>query len=399
MTVAHLTIRQMVPTMRPTINMIKKVFPVLALAIFSSMLGVGIIVPLLPIYARDLGATGTQLGLLVASFFIARTIFMPFMARLSDRTGRKLFISIGLLIYAVSSLGYIFAGNVLHLIIVRSIQGFAGSMIVPIAMAYVGDLAPEGEEGKWMGYTTAAFFSGFGIGPILGGILSEAFGMDLPFYLMGGLSLLAFLVTVPLLPNIKPDITETKKGIPIKAVAKNRTVGGVLMYRFTMSLGIGVFIGFLPVYASENVSLSSTLIGILVGTSTFLMSFLAAPFGRMVDKINKRMVIILGNLVYLSSLASIPLASNFLILLIVCIFRGVGGAISLPPATALMVREGRKFGMGSAMALLTMAMNIGMSLGPIIGGIITDTLNVGSVFYIVAIAVLVGTGFFAWLTK
>ncbi len=385
--------------MRPIVNMIKKVFPVLALAIFSSMLGVGIIVPLLPIYARDLGATGTELGLLVASYFIARTILMPFMARLSDRTGRKLFISVGLLIYAAASLGYIFANNVLHLIIVRSIQGFAGSMIVPIAMAYVGDLAPEGEEGKWMGYTNAAFFSGFGIGPILGGILSETFGMDLPFYLMGGLSLLAFLVTVPLLPNIKPDIADTKKGLPIKAVAKNRIVGGILIYRFTMSLGIGVFTAFLPVYASENVGLSSTFIGILVGTSTFLMSFLAAPFGRIVDKINKRMVIILGNLVYLSSLASIPLAGNFLILLTVCIFRGIGGATSLPPATALMVQEGRKFGMGSAMALLTMAMNIGMSLGPIIGGLITDALNVSSIFYIVAIAVLVGTGFFAWLTK
>lgn len=379
--------------------MIKKVFPVLALSIFSSMLGVGIIVPLLPIYARDLGATGTELGLLVASYFIARTIFMPFVARLSDRIGRKLFISTGLLIYAVASLGYIFAGNVLHLIIVRSIQGFAGSMIVPIAMAYVADLAPEGEEGKWMGYTNAAFFSGFGIGPILGGLLSEKFGMDLPFYLMGSLSLLAFLVTVPLLPNIKPDNTGLKKRLPLKSVARNRVVGGILIYRFTMSLGIGVFTGFLPVYASENVSLTSSLIGILVGTSTFLMSFLAAPFGRIVDKVNKRMFIILGNLVYLASLASIPLASNFLLLFMVCIFRGIGGATSLPPATAMMVQEGRKFGMGSAMALLTMAMNIGMSLGPIIGGVITDAVNVSSVFYIVAVAILIGTGFFAWLTR
>jgi len=66
-------------------------------------------------------------------------------------------------------------------------------MIIPIAQAYVGDIAPEGEEGTWMGYFNASFFTGFGCGPVMGGALTEHFGMTVAFSTMGGLNLLGNL--------------------------------------------------------------------------------------------------------------------------------------------------------------------------------------------------------------
>jgi len=72
--------------------MIRKIFPILALCVFSSMLGVGIIAPLLPLYAENLGATGIWIGVIFAGFSISRAIFLPIIGRLSDRIGRKLFI-------------------------------------------------------------------------------------------------------------------------------------------------------------------------------------------------------------------------------------------------------------------------------------------------------------------
>jgi len=125
--------------------MIKKVFPVLALSIFSSMLGVGIVAPLLPIYADEMGATGIWIGVIFGGFSISRTIVMPIIGRLSDRHGRKLFLGIGLLAYAIISLGYIWAENVSQLTAVRLIQGAASGMIIPIAQAYIGDISPEGK--------------------------------------------------------------------------------------------------------------------------------------------------------------------------------------------------------------------------------------------------------------
>ena len=91
--------------------MIKKAFPILALSLFSSMLGVGIIAPLLPLYADKLGANGLWLGIIFGGFAFSRTIIMPFVGRLSDRKGRKLSLSIGLISYAIISLFYIWVEN------------------------------------------------------------------------------------------------------------------------------------------------------------------------------------------------------------------------------------------------------------------------------------------------
>ncbi len=101
--------------------MIKKVFPILAVSIFSAMLGVGLVSPLLPLYASDMGATGIQLGIIFAGFGISNSILTPIMGRLSDRRGRKLFLCLGLAGYAIISLGYVWAANVSQLTLVRVI--------------------------------------------------------------------------------------------------------------------------------------------------------------------------------------------------------------------------------------------------------------------------------------
>ncbi len=130
--------------------MIKKVFPILAFSMFASTLGIGVVAPLLPLYAKDMGATGIWLGLIVAAFAIANSIAVPIAGRLSDQRGRKLLLLIGLSANAVISLGYIWANSPAYLSLLRFVQGAAGAATFPIAMAYLGDLSPEGEEGKWM---------------------------------------------------------------------------------------------------------------------------------------------------------------------------------------------------------------------------------------------------------
>jgi len=111
--------------------MIRKVFPVLALAIFASMLGSGIVVPLLPVYAESMGASGIWLGVIFAAFAISQAALMPLAGRLSDRHGRKLFISVGLLIYAALSFVYIWSNSIIGLIFLRLAQGAAEPSLRP----------------------------------------------------------------------------------------------------------------------------------------------------------------------------------------------------------------------------------------------------------------------------
>ena len=95
----------------------------------------GIIAPLLPLYADDLGASGLWLGIIFAGFSISRAIFMPIFGRISDRQGRRKFVCTGLFAYAVISLGYIWADSISDLTLVRTLHGVASAMIIPIAQA------------------------------------------------------------------------------------------------------------------------------------------------------------------------------------------------------------------------------------------------------------------------
>src|SRR5512137_181619 len=181
----------------------KRIFPPLAFAMFSSNLGMGIVAPLLSIYAKDLGASGFWIGLVMASYAIANIISTPLFGRISDRKGRKTILVVGLLAYSLISAGYIFTSSLPILCLVRLLHGAAGGMVLPIATAYIGDVSPQGEEGKWMGYSSAAFYAGFGVGPLLGGVMSQYAGMTSAFSLMAGLNFLAFLIVLIFLPKIE----------------------------------------------------------------------------------------------------------------------------------------------------------------------------------------------------
>jgi len=381
------------------VRMIKRVFPILALSIFSSMLGAGIVIPLLPLYAESMGASGIWLGAIFAGFSISRTIVTPIFGRLSDRSGRKPFICIGLFFYALISLGFIWADSVSQLVLIRLVHGVAGGMILPIAQAYVGDISPEGEEGKWMGYSNAAFFSGFGFGPLMGGVLTEHLGMDVAFFTMGGLNLLAFFIAVCFLPEISRQKLSASPPLSFKEMSQSGTMVGLFSFRLALTFGRASFFTFLPIFAAVSLGLRPNLIGVLLAIYLLLSSLLGIPAGRIADRFSRRFLVVLGCLVSFTYLALVPLAHDFWQLLALCVLGSLGGSIALPAASALTVEEGRKYGMGSAIAVFTMALSIGMAVGPILSGAIVDFTTINSAFYLGAVMALVGAGLFAWFTR
>jgi DHA1 family multidrug resistance protein-like MFS transporter len=379
--------------------MIKQVFSILALSIFAAMLGMGIVTPLLPLYAKDLGATGIWIGMILAGFTISATIVTPIAGRLSDRRGRKPFLYIGLLSTSMVALIYIWADSALQLTLVRLIHGAVSGMILPIAQAYVGDISPENEEGKWMGYLNAAFFIGVGIGPFMGGILSDYFGINTAFFAMSGLNILAFLIVTLFLPEIKPKKMESRPYASYKEIGTSSMVMGLFSFRLALTIGMGAFLAFIPIFAAESLGLSKTLIGVLIAVNILLMSLLGIYGGNIADRLNRRALVIVGSLINLTYLALIPVASNFWQLLGICALGGLGSAIAMPAALALTVEEGRKFGMGSIMAIFTMAFSIGIAAGSLLSGVIADYISINSVFYFGALTGLIGTGLFIWFAR
>jgi DHA1 family multidrug resistance protein-like MFS transporter len=377
----------------------KKVFPILAISIFSSMLGLGIIAPLLPLYAESLGASVIWIGVIFSGFSISRALFMPLVGHISDRKGRRVFIYTGLFVYAVISLGYIWASRVSELTFVRLVHGLASAMVVPIAQAYIGELSPEGEEGTWMGYFNAAFVAGFGIGPLMGGVLTDYFSMDTAFYTMGVFNLLAFVLVFFLLPEVSHRKESNEVPQPhLPRMRESRVMKGLLSFRAVQSLGMGALMTFLPLFGTD-LGLSPGQIGAVLAMYFLLVSTSQLLSGRIADVFNRKGLVISGSLVSLAFLALIPFMQHLWQLLALCIFGAIGGTLSLPASSALTVEEGKKYGMGAAMGVLNMAMSIGMAVGPILGGLIADQVNINSVFYFGAGMGLLGTGLFTWFTR
>lgn len=362
-------------------KVIKKAFPVLMLSIFASMLGIGIVVPLLPLYAEEMGASGIWIGMIFAGFSISRTTVMPIAGKISDRRGRKIFLSFAMFSYAILSLGYIMARNTYELTFVRFIHGIPAGMLIPIAQAYVGDLSPEEEEGRWQGYFNASFFGGFGCGPLMGGVLTDHFGMDTAFIAMGGLNMLGFLLVTLFLPE--PDLIKKRGSVnpSFRDIGKSNIIKGLVGFRLAFSIGRGIFAGFLPVFGGIYIGLSATQIGILVAANILIMSMLQPLGGIVADKWNRNALVIIGSVLNIFFLGLIPFGRNFYELLLICFLGSLGGSISMPSASAMIVEEGRKFGMGSTMAIFGMVFSVGMGIGPLFGGLIVDTISVTAVFY------------------
>ena len=380
--------------------MIKKVFPILALAMFASMLGVGIVSPFLPLYSQKMGATGIWVGIIFGIFSVSRVLVMPFTGRLSDRKGRKLFLSIGLVCYAIISVAYIWASSILHLIIIRLLHGVASGMILPIAIASIGELSPKGEEGKWMGYANAAFFGGFAVGPLLGGMVADYFGTNTAFLTMASLNMLAFLLILFFLTEGNQEGATTVFKLSLKEISASRIIRGLFSYRVAYAIGRGTFMTFLAIFGTSILDLSQADVGIVLTTHMILVSVSQPYLGHFADKFSRRAMVVIGGSINFMFLALIPVTQSYWQILFLCIIGSFGAAISMPAATAMTVEEGRKgFGMASTMSLLMIAMGIGMAVGPTIAGAISDALNINAAFYFASLMSFAGTALFMWFTR
>ncbi len=363
-----------------------------------SMLGFGIVVPLLPIYADQMGASALEIGFINAGFSLALLAALPIMGRLSDRSGRKVFLCSGLVILTVASLGFIWAQTPLQLIIVRVFQGIGASMHLPIAQAYLGDITPKGEEGKWMGHFGAILFGSMSIGPLFGGVLTDLFSVNTTFLVMAALCLVGLIATLIFLPEVVKRTVAAKQGAIFEGLRKSNILKGAFAFRMANGFGMATVMTFLPLLASRNLGLSVSLIGLLIASRTPL-ALLQSYTGTLADKYGRRGLVVGGGAVAIIFIALMPTAGGFWPLLIIHALMAIGIAFAMPANTAYVVEEGRTFGMGASMALFMMAMQIGMGFGPILLGGIVDFMGIESAFYSAAIVLLMGIAAFIWFTR
>jgi MFS family permease len=372
----------------------RNLLAVLLFAVFATVLGVGMAVPLLPVYAHGLGAAGVHIGLLSGTFALSRLLCAPWFARRSDRSGRKRWIVSGLFAYAAVSAALGHIDTVAGLIVARALHGVASAMLMPLIQAYAGDVAPRGREGRVMGIYGAVVLGGLGVGPVLGGLAHDHFGLKSAFAAMGLLSAAGAVLCLLFLPpnGSERHVREAREPSPWRELLADRTVAGLFVFRFCYVVCIGVIWAFLPLHAASTHMLSRTMAGAIVGIGVLGSGLLNLPMGMAADRIDRRRLVLLGGLIAGYGVLTIGGADGVHQLAVSSALFGIGGGIAMPAVMAMATRHGhRRSAMGSVMALMTVAHSAGMMVGALLGGVVMDLDNLPAVFPAGALVMLAGT--------
>lgn len=356
----------------------------LFIAVAVSMIGLGIIVPILPLYAKSFGASGVSLGAVFATFPVARAIFGPLVGRLSDWIGRRRLILVGLAGYTALSILYIIASALWQLGLLRFLQGFASVLVTPVAQAYVGDLTPPGKEGRYINIFYTSMFFGMALGPFIGGTLSEAWSMRAAFCAMGALSFLALVLALRYVPadsrsrfgsgEPRPRIT------PFGEVIRGNAVKAIAIFMATRGFWRQGFNTFYPIFAAIAVQFGEAEIGVILSVYMVAGGLLQVPFGYLADRLPRLPQIGLGGLLAPLTLLLVPFVGRMDWVILLVFLMGAMSALARGSVLAIRTEAGRSYGMGTVAGLHGGAFSAGQFLGPLGFGVIADFFGIGAVF-------------------
>jgi len=375
-----------------------RIISVMFVVVATTMVGVGIIAPLMPVYAQQLGATGMWLGIIFAAFAATRMVFTPIFGRISDRLGRRWFLLAGLLAFTLLSLGYIASSSPYHLALMRLAHGFSSALVVPIALAYIGDITPRGKEGKYMSVINLSIFVGMGIGPVTGGYLADAYGIRSAFWALFGFGILASLLVLFLLPDVGAAGASRNAPLPaLRSLLSDDLVRGLLTIRAGSAVRRAVIMAFLPIFA-DYIGLTKTHMGIMISVFIVTAALVQYPSGILADRHDRIRIIVVAEIIATICFAFFPAVKSFPQLIAVGIVAGLAGGVALPSILAINTEIGREHGMASMMGLQDAAMGFGMFFGALTSGLIMDIAGLRAVFYygvVVGLSGIMGFTLFA----
>lgn len=354
------------------------------------LVGFGIVAPILGRYAERFGAGGLEVGLLFASFSGAQMVFAPILGRISDRIGRKPVIIVSLLGTAAGSFISGAAGALWVLFIGRAIDGASGASVA-VAQGAVADLAPPDQRARLMGLLGAAFGLGFILGPIIGGLAALG-GPHVPFYVAGTVALVNAVAAAVRLP-------ETKKKSDPDAVLPARVSRFALptspaLLRFVamtllVSLGFSGFEATFSLFSERRFGFTESsaaavflLVGVvLVVVQGALIGSLTARFGSW-GLLHAGLLVTTTGLVVLSASGVIPML--VVAVLIIAFGQGIAGP-SVLSLVAELVPEDRR---GEALGYQQSAGALGRIVGPVVAGVVFDSINEGAPYVVSAVLFL-----------
>jgi MFS transporter, DHA1 family, tetracycline resistance protein len=362
---------------------------IIFLTVFIDLVGFGIVLPLLPIFAKSLEASGFVIGCLMATYSAMQFIFAPIWGRLSDRVGRRpilLLSTAGAAVsYAVFAIGSGQSGTaaLILLFVARIAAGICGANIT-VAQAYIADITPPEERSKRMGLIGMAFGLGFIFGPVIGGLALNSGHLSAPGWVASGLCAFNFVFAFLRLPESrKPGSSPIEKRPRVQQFLHTMKQPGISTLVGVFFLATFCFTCFettLGLLVSENFNLQfESFKGGLHHFDpkvTYLYAFCGivgafvqgGPLGKIVKRMGEPSLIAWSLVLVGVALIPMPFVGNWPLLLLVLAVLAIGSSLTRPPVFGMLSNLASSHEQGATIGAAQSAGSLARILGPIFAG-------------------------------
>jgi MFS family permease len=363
-------------------------------AIFSTTISKN---PVLPLFSQAIGANEALIGLVAAFSPLAGILFSFPVGVLSDHLGRKRLLVVSGAVFLFAPLLYLGITDPLWLVPVRFFHGTATAILGPVISAVIAERFPK-NKGETLGQYSSATLVGRSIAPLFGGIILSLFVLSPGLLQYRMVYLVAALAAVPVF--IMTLMYREDRNTPLdilpfhlfresfKTFFSNIRLRGTACADMATYFAFGTFETFLPVFLLFR-SVDTYQIGIIFAVQVLIIAATKPFFGRIADRIDKRLQISTGLAIIGISVAAIPFASSFIQFLTVSAVFGGGISLSTVATSAYVADIAKKEETGASMGALSSIMDIGHAGGPLVAGIVMTVAGYASGFYASALVTLV----------
>ncbi|MDT8437049.1 MAG: MFS transporter [Gemmatimonadota bacterium] len=378
------------------------------LTVFLDLVGFGIVLPLLPFYASELGASPLGVGLIIGSYSAMQFIFSPIWGALSDRVGRRPLLILGLTGSAASYVVFGLAETIAVLLLSRVIAGIMGATI-PVAQAYIADSTTAEKRARGMGLIGAAFGLGFIFGPAIGGFLSR-WGYGVPGFVAAGLSFAGAASAIFLLPeSLAPEHRAPSAGRAgrdafatraraARGAFRARRLRDPIIAFFLGTMGFAGYTTTLPLFLDHPLGLDAIHAGALfafVGLISALMQGMA--IGPLVERRGEKPVAAVGGLLLGAGLAGMGLLQTIPATIIMLVPIGIGWGMLAPSLQSLLSRRAHAREQGEVLGVNQSASAFARVIGPVAAGWAFGALGPGLGFLAGGALILAAAAWIWWM--
>lgn len=332
--------------------------------------------PVLPVFVQSLGARARMVGAVLATYSIANMAGNVGAGLVIDRFGRKSGIIIGMVVAGGAVALYAAVTTPQQLLGLRVLHGLGGAILIPAAFAYSGDAARPERAGRQMGRAGAAVALAAMIGPAAGGVFRATYGPRPLFLLLGallaGTAVLVFFMlpeSFRAAPVSGPAVLRPRRLVP---VLRDRTLHFVFLAVFFVQMAMGTLSFALPL-AVEAGGFSSARSGMLLSIfSLVAIAFFVAPTAGLSDRYGRPVVIRLGMLVLMGSMALLSQAQSILLMAVAMVVYGVGYGLAFPALCATVVDRTDRTNRGTGFGVFYAVFSLGVATGPLLSGALVE---------------------------